>query len=124
MPIDNIDINEYDWVEAFKYVGTPSVAPGSYTSNATFTRDDVVEILHAVDGCNEGPDWVGVFFLQDGRYACLRAGCDYTGWDCQAFGSADVADSYDQIARFGLTAEERQRLGLVIGGTKGDTHAR
>lgn len=86
------DLENYNWKEAFKYAsgericdaghvhGVPErtllddVAPGS------FDREDVEEILYIEEGENDGDSWIGVFRLKDGRFACLRAWCDYTGW--------------------------------------------
>jgi hypothetical protein len=50
-----------------------------------FALDDVAEVLGSVDGGNDslspwGGGWVAVLRLNDGRYAYLTAGCDYTGW--------------------------------------------
>lgn len=43
--------------------------------------DNVVEVLGSVDGENDCDDWVAVLRMNDGRFSCIRAGCDYTGWD-------------------------------------------
>lgn len=76
------ELNNYDWDEAFKYAAGPTAA-GVVAGKKTrpgFTREDVAFVLHYANGQNDEDDWVGVFLLYDGRYACLRAGCDYTGW--------------------------------------------
>jgi hypothetical protein len=49
----------------------------------------------------------------------LEAGCDYTGWDCQADGFAYVAASLNDLVRFGLTTEHREALGLPLVGDEG-----
>ena len=103
------ELDTYDWQEAFGYAGEPDTVPGSTTSPASFTREDVAEILLMIEGQNEGPDWVGIFRLNDGRYVHLEACCDYTGWDCQAGGSAFAADSLDEVTRMGLSQENRRR---------------
>ncbi len=75
-------LDDPDWKEAFEYADGPTpVQFGAPAETASFTRDDVVEIVAAEEGENDGADWLGVFHLSDGRYAVLRAGCDYTGWD-------------------------------------------
>jgi len=56
-----------DWAEAFHY--------------ADFEREDVEEVIHMVDGCNDEDPWVALFKLKNGKYAGLNAWCDYTGWD-------------------------------------------
>lgn len=60
-------LNDYDWREAFNF--------------ASFSREDVVNIIAMKEGMNDEEPWVGVFELNDGTFACLSAGCDYTGWD-------------------------------------------
>lgn len=108
-----------DWAEVFadKSSGntdkTITVAPpGSQVSDATVTRDDVVEIIAAVNGENDGADWVGVFRLKDGRFLVAEGGCDYTGWDCRAGNSLTVCATMEDVLTFGLSPETRDRLGL------------
>ena len=105
----------YDWEEAFKYASAPDVRPSlGYEGPVDgFGREDVVEIVASVDGDNDGPAWVGVFKLADGRFAVLRASCDYTGWGCQEGGDSEVAGSLQHLYRWSLTTEERQRLGYA-----------
>lgn len=107
------ELDTYDWGEAFAYAN-PTAVIGDSVSTAPFTREDVVKIVAMAEGENEGPNWVGVFRLRGGRWASLEAGCDYTGWDCQAGGSAQVASTKAKIIRFGLSQGDRQRLGLLL----------
>lgn len=84
-------LNTYDWEEAFAYCSgvaealgssvPKQVAPGVPVDDAPFRREDVARIVAISEGQNDEQDWVGVFVLEDGRFACLEAGCDYTGWD-------------------------------------------
>lgn len=75
------EINGYDWQEAFKYAKEPDPEPpGSNVDKSGFTRADVIEVIKTIEGQNDEASWVGVFRLADGRYACLEASCDYTGW--------------------------------------------
>ena len=48
--------------------------------------------------------------LWDGRWFALSAGCDNTGWDCQASGFALVAMSAEALIRLGLTDGELERF--------------
>lgn len=83
-------LNNYDWDEVFKYatpticeakhVHKPEATITSSVSTAGFTREDVELIIAMEDGSNEGPNWLGLFHLKDGRFAFISAGCDYTGW--------------------------------------------
>jgi hypothetical protein len=120
-----IQLDHYDWAEVFGEGGggnctsiIPQPQPPSYAGSlATFSREDVIEIYQMQDGENDGPDWIIYGRLQDGRYFAARGGCDYTGWDCQASNSGDVAASKEDIIRFGLTSDERKRFGLLQSAT-------
>jgi hypothetical protein len=97
-----------DWKEAFSYAGTIRTATGC--PKDPFTIDDVSRILRFENGENDGPSWIMVGRLKDGRYFFLDAGCDYTGWDCQAGGDAQVADTLDNLIRYGMYESARDRL--------------
>lgn len=49
-------------------------------SSASFAWTDVREVLGSAEGDNDGPSWIAALLLKDGRYAFIRAWCDYTGW--------------------------------------------
>lgn len=114
------ELNNCDWAEAFAYaggdgIGDPcidAVMGDTEVSLSPFSRDDVVEIIGMSEGDYDGPDWLGVFRLQDGRFAFLEAGCDYTGWGCQAGGSACVSVSLSQLLQFGVGEDQLKRMGL------------
>ena len=116
------EIDSYDWREAFGYAGEPdtegspdirSAVPGDYVSCLPFARQDVAEIFHSIDGENDGPPWRMIGLLHDGRYFYLEAGCGYTGWDCQAGGSASMANTLHECIHFGATAEARELFGIA-----------
>lgn len=76
--------------------------------------DGVVRIVASDEGENDEADWIGVFEMTDGRYLVVRAGCDYTGWDCQASGTHEWHATEDEaLSPNTLTVEERTRLGLI-----------
>jgi hypothetical protein len=111
-----------DWAQVFadEDAGNVSkhvqeVPPGADVSNTSdgVSRDDVAEIIAAVNGENDGDDWVGVFLLKDGRYLRASGGCDYTGWDCRAGNSLCVAATLADIVKYGLPDKEKKRLGLL-----------
>lgn len=111
-----------DWAEVFGE-GTggnctaikPQPQPPSYSGSVeTFNREDVSEIFKMEDGENDEKDWIIYGRLKDGRYFAARGGCDYTGWDCRASNSGDVAATKEDIERFGLTADERLRFGISL----------
>lgn len=111
----------YDWQEAFGYAGEPgtygeaSVSPcvGTETPVTPFTREDVVEVIASKEGENDGPNWKLLGRLSDGRFFFLSAGCDYTGWDCQAGGGATVDTSLAHLIQFGIGQDDRDDLGLT-----------
>ena len=52
--------------------------------------------------------------LNDGRWFYLEAGCDYTGWDCQAGGSVTIARTKEECENFAMTDESRSRMNVDI----------
>lgn len=106
-------LDSYDWREAFAYA-KPTRVIGATCSDAPFRREDVREILAAREGENDELPWIGIFRLTDGRFVYLEAGCDFTGWDCQADGFAQVGDTLEQLVRFGVGQQSRRRLGCPL----------
>jgi hypothetical protein len=122
-------LNDYNWKEAFGAAGKdlytelgrqgckPVVVQfAKPVSTEPFDREDVAEIIAIDDGENDGPNWIGVFRLKDGRYALIDAGCDYTGWGCREWGVAEVCGTLHEMVRWGLSNEQRKRLGLFLEG--------
>lgn len=85
--------DEYNWYEALTYAGKdrgyfgisdppmPSPVTDTTMDCTPFGMEDVAEVIHAVEGEPDGTDWRCALRLNDGRYAYVEAGCDYTGWD-------------------------------------------
>lgn len=90
----------YDWLEAFTY--------------ANFSIDDVETVFAEDEGENDGENWISFGRLKDGRYYFLAAGCDYTGWDCQASGHSFESFSREEVERFGMGDYDRERLRIVL----------
>lgn len=115
-------LNDSDWAEVFGEGGggncTPIIPnpqpPTSEISVKTFGRADVAEIFKMEDGENDGPPWIIYGRLHDRRYFAARGSCDYTGWDCQADNSGDVAKTHLAIERYGLSDDERKRFGIIL----------
>lgn len=109
--------DDYNWREVFgegsgantdrRVEPTP---PGAAVSNNDVLRKDVIKIIAAVNGENDGADWVGLFELRDGRFLVASGGCDYTGWDCQASNNLVVAATLEDAIKFGLDDGQRARL--------------
>ena len=104
--------SSYDWQSAFEYASI--IRTASECSKDGFGMHDVAEVLAWSEGENDGPSWLMVGKLNDGRYFFLDAGCDYTGWDCKAGGDAQVASTLDRLKRYGMTEEARERLEMPI----------
>jgi hypothetical protein len=85
------ELDTYDWEEAFAYASGVSVSGDAQIPISTindddvsvtpFTREDVKELIAHDLGENDEAEWIALMELKDGRFAYLRAGCDYTGWD-------------------------------------------
>lgn len=118
----DIRLSDYNWEEVFGegtggncHAINPQPQPPSYNGSIeTFSREDVEEIFAMEEGENDGADWIIYGRLKDGRFFAARGGCDYTGWDCQASNSGDVAATKEDIERFGLTNDERYRFKINI----------
>lgn len=113
-------LQSYDWEEVFGEGGggnttkaTDACPPGASIDMTPPTRADVVEVIAAVNGENDGVEWCGVFRLKDGRFLLATGSCDYTGWDCRAGNHLEVAASLEDILAMGLTEQQRSRLGLA-----------
>lgn len=86
------ELEGYDWDQAFGYADETAyhadtrghvskAAPHLNVSEAKFSVGDVVEVIGLREGEGDGPNWVCVGRLYDGRWFAVDAGCDYTGWD-------------------------------------------
>ncbi len=113
------ELNNYDWAEVFgEGTGgncdqqTDPCPPDSTIDTSPPKREDVARIIAMVDGENDEAEWVGVFELKDGRFLLASGSCDYTGWDCRAGNSLEVAKSLEDLMQFGLNDEQKTRLKL------------
>ncbi len=126
--MEKSELNEYDWREVFAYAGdgtvddlgppsgfgSVSACLGSEVATGPVLRAEVARIIAASEGENDGNNWLIVTQQNDGRFAFVSAGCDYTGWDCRAGGHCIVAHDLAHLIRFGLGEEDRQRLSLPL----------
>jgi hypothetical protein len=108
------ELDEYDWEEAFAASEIKPTITAKAASLEGVTRENVKRIVAMVLGENDGPNWTGVFEMNDGRFISVCAGCDYTGWDCYGEGEIFVAYTQDDIIRYGLSNDERERLKLAV----------
>ena len=75
---------------------------------------DIKRVVALANGEPDVADWLVVGECYDGRYVSVRAGCDHSGWGCRNLGKVVVAACEEEIIRFGLSAYERERLGLEV----------
>ena len=74
--------DDYDWRHAFHEASTGGYG-GSFDKSEPHIIDNVTEVLYSAAGENDGPEWLAVVAWsgEEGRFAVIAAGCDYTGWD-------------------------------------------
>lgn len=115
---------DMDWCEAFHYVRpiarTGDGRNGQIARRAGagphdpqvpgWTMGDVRFVFAAEEGERDRDPWIALMQLWDGRYAFLEVGCDYTGWDCQAYGQGTVHDDLFTLISMGIGEEARRRL--------------
>ena len=89
---------DYDWENVFMH--------------AEFGICDIAEVGQAIEGENDGDDWIIWGRLKTGQWFYAWAGCDYTGWDCQSAGDSYLADTAEELFRLGMTTSARQRFGI------------
>lgn len=114
MTVDDF-IGDYNWEYALSFGNERiSTVLDEDVPITAFTCSDVSEVLATDEGENDGPSWVAIIRLTDGRFVFIESGCDYTGWDCQASGQSVVSRDYDALVRFGLSVDDRRRLNCLL----------
>ncbi len=107
LTLDDIQ-SDYNWAETFAFASKRENGHKDYSVN------DILAIIAADNGCNDGLNWVGLFLMKDGKFLYVSAGCDYTGWDCQCGGNSSVFNSLAEAVNFGCIEDDRERLGLAL----------
>ncbi len=114
--------DSYDWEQIFghasyettNYASNPNAVTGDLLAAEAKVGpvyfEDIEEVLASVEGENDGPEWAAIVKLKSGLYLSVEAGCDYTGWDCQAGGGASVASTLELLFQGGLSDDQRVRL--------------
>ena len=69
------------------------LAYGARCNNVNIS--DLSEIVLELTGYNDGYPWHWICKRDDGGYAYITGGCDYTGWDCQSGMDRHDADTLD-----------------------------
>lgn len=103
--------NDYNWRSAFN-----EAMNGQYLSYGEIGPiSNVIDVIACDEGENDGAIWIAVvqWSGSEGAFCVMRAGCDYTGWDCQASGKMEFYSSLEEaIHPNTLTEEERCRMGI------------
>lgn len=102
-----------DFLEALVYAGKAG-NPRTREVRDYSDKDRIVRVDLFAEWSDEGyadRSVRAVFMVDDGAWVFLSAGCDTTGWDCQAGGTAEWADAREDLLAL-ITAEDRQKLGL------------
>lgn len=110
--------DSYNWISAFdeaNYGGVRNANPLDTVDLSPVRIEDVAQVFGSEEGENDGPSWVCCGLLKDGRAFFMEAGCDYTGWDCQAGGSITVAPTFGVLQRHGMTRNDMHRMGIKDG---------
>jgi len=113
-------LEDYDWAEVFGEGGGGNCTPiiperpprDTTTPNGTFCREDVALIKGQSEGERDERSWIVYGQLKDGRWFMARGSCDYTGWDCRASNDGDVASTEEDLVRWCILPEERERFGI------------
>jgi hypothetical protein len=119
------ELDDYDWGKVFECSGGEGSAldtnndadvrpahPDEIVSLDSFGREDVETIFGIYEGIADEKEWECCGQLKDGRFFFIIAGCDYTGWDCQSGGHTFVSMNKNNLLQYGMTEEERKRLGV------------
>jgi len=118
-------LKDYDWQSAIAIAlnGNHKYYTDGWGDD-TFCRDDVkvfvdnlAEVVYYSEGENDGPNWIVLFSLKTPTekghtHVFLDAGCDYTGWDCQAGGAYEYTTLEYFLGPLGSTPEHKQRFGI------------
>ena len=57
----------------------------------------IVKVLAEIEGENDGASWHWIVEFNNGKYAYITGGCDYTGWDCQSHANIYYGDSLEEV---------------------------
>lgn len=100
----------WDWIHAFYEATNNQYGPDydDYDNYLSFVK----RVVTCDEGENDGPSWIGVFELEDGRFCIVDSWCDYTGWDCQAGGGIEYYKTEGE-ALSNLTPDQAERLEVI-----------
>lgn len=86
----------WDYTDRFGY-DLPACL--NYNEQPGFGLADVVEILAVFEGENDSFEWRWILKLSKGRFALLKGGCDYSGWDCQSGADSEITRTAAQAVK-------------------------
>ena len=72
----------------------------SYVGRASDpSYDDIAGFYAHVSGANDEAEWFWIVRLRSGSFCLVRAGCDYTGFDCSGWVSFESHQTLEDCAR-------------------------
>lgn len=77
-----------------------------------FAIEDITQILAVIEGERDGPNWIWIVALSNGKFVYLEGGCDYTGWDCQSGLSSTILN--DPTEGVALVERHKKDIELAI----------
>ena len=105
----------YDWPNAFsEAIGIGYAISEEEEDQLELALDQIEAVLASSEGDNDGPAWMALLQMKKqkgrGRYCFMEASCDYTGWDCQAWGSVSYENTIPRAVMLAMTPDARDRL--------------
>lgn len=80
-----------------------------YNQPQPFKLEDIDDILACIAGHNDEDSWYWIVKLKDDRFFLIRAGCDYTGWDCQSHCDCEEGKTAEDCAGLKLSEYEQRK---------------
>lgn len=99
-----------DWQEAWGVSEAGSAVLGCDVSTEYVPMNRIQAVIGCDRGQNDGPDWIALVWLDDGRFAFMSAGCDYTGWGCADWGYIMYSDTLERMLQYGLSGDAILRM--------------
>lgn len=123
--VEGFDLREWEMIfpngSYGLYSGTFSVVDGSRVADVTPER--IIRVVAwRVEENDDGTEIKLLVELDDGSFAACMAGCDYTGWDCQAGVEWRWAPSSELAISQGIDRATRAVLGVPLAIDAATTH--
>lgn len=101
-----------DWEtrdELMERYGYDLTACFEYNPQEGLEIEEIDKILAVWEGQNDEDDWRWIVSLTNGKFAFIKGGCDYTGWDCQSWAWHEIKDTAEECLTEALPSNEPSR---------------